>query len=375
VLLAGESKGADARYDAVVVALDEETGAEAWSAVMESPGDASVRVILDPSDGVVRAAGYSWNGADHDVVLWGLVAADGASAWTAVLDTGGDDILHAAAETPDGGAVLAGWSRASRTEPTRSLVAVVDASGELLWRGLGLNGSVALGVAAGAGLVFVAERSPGAGSDADIVVTARDAETGAVAWTAQRGGVGFDTPWDIAIAGDRVVVTGWSHPPVLDPGTFDLVVHAFEADDGDLAWSYAHPNLLLQDDRGHALATTDDRVFVVGVTQRSASWPSNLDILTIALDAATGQQAWLREFVGPRDDVAFAVATSGDEIVVGGSSQGPCGREDLPGALGGFEMNSPTEDLGPCRDLLALAYDAESGADRWAARVDAPGFG
>jgi DNA-binding beta-propeller fold protein YncE len=90
--------------------------------------------------------------------------------------------------------------------------------------------------------------------------------------------------------------------------------------------------------------------FVTGVTTTKYS----KDYLTIAYNAATGVRTWLRHYNGPntKDDSAASMAVSpdGDTVYVTGSSTSKISGEDY----------------------LTIAYNAATGATRWAKRYNGP---
>ena len=97
-------------------------------------------------------------------------------------------------------------------------------------------------------------------------------------------------------------------------------------------------------------------VFVTGVNYSGRG----ADYATVAYDAATGAQRWASRYNGPanRDDFALSVAVSpgGATFFVTGAS------------FGGRNRACCNSDW----DYATVAYDAATGAQRWASRYNGP---
>jgi hypothetical protein len=156
-----------------------------------------------------------------------------------------------------------------------------------------------------------------------------------------------DAPASMAISpgGRRVFVTGFSVREAA--GDFgDYATVAYDAHTGTRLWvrRYNGPG------KGTDLATSvtvspnGSMVFVTGSSMRNKS---TSDYATIAYNAATGAQLWVRRF-GPGGASAVTVGLGGRTVFVTGSS---------------------------LSDFATVAYDARTGARRWVTRYDDPGHG
>lgn len=147
---------------------------------------------------------------------------------------------------------------------------------------------------------------------------------------------------------DLVFVTGWSFD---DATRLDVVTEAYRRD-GTLAWSQRFDRG--DDDRGRALTTSADGqlVFVTGSTADRATD----DILTIAYDAATGDEVWRAVYDGAAslDDAGFAIISAPD-----GSRVYVAGVGDRPGLRG-------------AGDVAVVALATADGAREWVWSYDGP---
>jgi outer membrane protein assembly factor BamB len=288
----------------------------------------------------------------------------------------------------------------------------------------------------------------------DIVTVAYDSGTGAQLWAARLDdgpGESIDTAHDVAVSPDgaRVYVTGdlgdgavtvaydassgtmlwqdlyygpisptWASALAVDPtGTFvyvtgtihngyaDYVTLAYDAHTGARKWKRSYDGPTGQDDYGQDVAVdaAGTTVFVTGT-----SLSIGVECATVAYDARTGRQRWvrgvgarravggcLRVAVGPDDSMVFV---SGDGAYQDGDSdfvtlgldsstgrprwlgryEGPANGQDLVvdnavSADGGAVYVTGTgagQDTGT--DLVLAAFDAATGASLWVATYDGP---
>jgi WD40 repeat protein len=151
-----------------------------------------------------------------------------------------------------------------------------------------------------------------------------------------------------------VFVTGESRAPTWSSP--DMATVAYEADTGAQAWVRRYAGGGNRYDRGNALAVSIDGslLFVAGFSERD---PSHDDYVTVAYDTLTGERSWVRRYDGPagNEDMANAVAVSpdGSTVYVTGSSMGTA-RTD---------------------DYATIAYDGVTGSKRWIRRYDGPARG
>jgi outer membrane protein assembly factor BamB len=202
------------------------------------------------------------------------------------------------------------------------------------------SGDFARAAAAGPGgaTVFVT-----GGAGGDYVTVAYNAATGAQRWASRYNGPasGDDEAGSLAVSPDgaAVFVTGTSQG--------DYATVAYNAATGAQLWAsrYSGPS----NDSADSVAVSPDgaTVFVTG-TSRAAT--SGLDYATVAYNAATGARRWASRYNAPahRDDAASSLAVSpgGATVFVTGTSRGRTSGQDY----------------------ATLAYNAATGAQRWASR-------
>jgi outer membrane protein assembly factor BamB len=214
-----------------------------------------------------------------------------------------------------------------------------------------LDGANSVAVSPGGDTVYVTGTSYENGNldggrdyNADYATVAYNAATGAERWVARYNspGNGNDTPGNVAVSpgGDTVYVTGTSR--------YNYATVAYDAATGAERWvardnvpGFAYSQVVSPD---------GDTVYVTGT--------SDGDYATVAYNAATGAERWVAHYNDPAnyDDQASSVAVSpdGDTVYVTGESDG--------GTAMGY-------------DYATVAYNAATGAERWAARYNDPGNG
>lgn len=286
--------------------------------------------------------------------MGGLGSADGerCHAWAARYDdpgVGPDDASDLAVSPTDGRVFMTGLTDdvgfidalTVAFEPTNGLVA---------WSSrvdlLGLEGGTDAVVSPDGGTLYVGGNV--VEGSYDYLVLALDAASGALRWSQRYEGPGdgYDRIEAIAVDAQRVYVTGSS----AGAGTsFDLATLALDAATGEIDWVARVDGPAHGEDQARALAVAEGRVFVTGALQTGAAW-AHRDYVTLAYDAATGAEIWRALYAGPRGaDTAMALATDGTTVVVTGDS---LGEENL--------------------ETVTVAYDAATGATRWAARYGGP---
>src|SRR2546426_11703345 len=121
---------------------------------------------------------------------------------------------------------------------------------------------------------------------------------GDVGWTARYDGPGhdFDLAEAIVLSPDnkRIYVTGYS-PDNGAPNDYATI--AYDAATGATIWTARYDSGAHWFDNGKYLAISPDgmRLFVTGDSNADGS-DSNYDYLTIAYDAATGEQLWVARY-------------------------------------------------------------------------------
>ncbi|GAA3530597.1 hypothetical protein GCM10022419_007010 [Nonomuraea rosea] len=339
----GTSTGTGTGGDGVTIAYDAATGAELWVARYTGPGEAS-----DHANGVaVSADGKSLYatgmttvaGGEADYFTVAYDADNGQQKWLKLYagPGGGTDDAREITVTPDGSKVIvtgqgSGVAGTGLTE--WGTVAYDAGTGEQLWA-TGHNGTdngidIPSGMTVGADgkAVFVTGSDANKGTQSDVVTVAYDTATGKEIWADTYDGPAHtsDTPHDITLSpdGGKVYVTG----NTTGEGTgADYTTIALDAATGQRAWVQRYDGAAKAEDYGWDVAVTPDggKVIVTGESTDVADKGS--DYVTIAYDAAGGEQTWLGRYdgaVGARDTAhALAVDAAGGagvRIFVTGSS-------------------------------------------------------
>jgi len=282
-------------------------------------------------------------------------ATGGTELWATRTPWPGYSDVAGSAVSPDGSRVFV-TGRIFVSSGDRFQTVAYDASGAEVWirryrkDGPFNNGATAIGVSADGSMVFVTGFTSN-DTDVDYVTIAYDAGTGTRIWKRQYTPplTSSDVPAALGVspAGSTVFVTGESSG---GPTGKDYLTVAFAAATGRLLWA-ARYNLSFRDSaRTLSVSPDSSAVFVSGYSVSD----TNLDIETIAYDAATGEQLWKSRYDGPRhqEDQANAMAVSPDGSRV---------------YLTGF-----SEGSNRARDIVTLAYRASSGALAWVRRYNGP---
>ena len=193
----------------------------------------------------------------------------------------------------------------------------------------------------------------------DYATVAYNAATGAKRWAKLYSGVGIEGGQALWLAvspdGKTVFVTG---DIGTDNGSQDYATLAYNAATGAQRWVKSYNGTGKSTDIAYSVAVSPDgkTVFVTGASTGTSSPLPTSDYATIAYNAATGAQQWVKRYNGTgRDDLATSVAVSpgGATVYVTGYSQ------------------DTNDELG----YATVAYDAATGAQQWASRHDGTGTG
>ena len=198
-------------------------------------------------------------------------------------------------------------------------------------------------------------------SSSDVVVKARATVDGTLLWsTRHRELENQDPPVAVTVSpsGDRLYLAAVTRPffDSFHPSSF--LVLAVDTSDGTLLWEATYddtrPNQFANQAnvvRDIGVAPTGESVYVTGFHALGNS----THLVTIAHDAATGEQTWLRRYgradVDRDQAVALDVGTDGTVFVSGTSA------EPRPA------------------DIVVLAYDGLDGSTEWSARFDGAAHG
>ena len=151
-------------------------------------------------------------------------------------------------------------------------------------------------------------------------------------------------------------VTGSSYGGTT--ANYDYATVAYNATTGAQLWVKRYDGPGRGDDQAYSVAVSPSgaTVFITGYTD-TTSTSAGYDYTTIAYNAATGTQQWLARYNGPVNftDEAYSVAVSpsGDTVYVTGESAG-------------------TDDGW---DSATVAYNATTGAQLWVKRYNGAGLG
>ena len=271
--------------------------------------------------------------------------------------------------------------------------------------------ATSVAVSPGGGMVFVTGSSPGTTSFQDYATVGYNTATGAQAWVSRYNGPdnGVDEASSVAVSpdGKTVFVTGYSYGTTA--GEVDYATVAYSAATGAQLWveRYISPSL-----QGFATSVAvspgGKAVFVTGYSGSQTT--GGYDYATVAYSTVTGAQLWVKRYNGPAgDDFAHSMTVSGNTVFVTGSSIGTNNGYDYAtvaynattgaqlwikrynGASGGsrgansvaaspdgktvFVTGSSYAGSSTDYDYVTVAYNAATGAQLWAKRYTGPGSG
>jgi len=327
-----------------------------------SMSDNAFSVAASPDGSSVFVTGFSpgvGSGADDATVAY--AATDGAQKWVRRYNgpANGNDWGCCVAVSPDAARVfVTGPSAGSHSADDYATIAYDAATGQQLWvrRYNGRAGSndrpASLAVSPDGSKVFVTGTSVGRTSGTDYATVAYTATTGSQLWVNRYNGPADRNEHASRIAvspgGRFVFVTGYSR----GGRSIDYATVAYAAATGKPRWIRRYDGPANADDFAHSVAVGADG-HVVYVTGASRGTRTGADYATVAYSASTGAQRWVRRYNGPAggDDSAAALAVGPATIYVTGTS---------PGVATG-------------RDFATVAYDAATGARKWVNRYTGPG--
>jgi WD40 repeat protein len=177
---------------------------------------------------------------------------------------------------------------------------------------------------------------------------------GDLLWVSHYGGPAndYDQPDSVMVSpdGSRVFVTGTSASTVTD---YDYATAAYDSATGRALWGVRYQGPGHSYDTAYGLAVSADGASVF-VTGASIGVSSNYDYATVAYDAKTGAERWVRRYNGAGNgfDLALSVAVSPDSSRV-------------------FVTGESTRAAASNDDWATLAYDARTGAHLWTKRFGA----
>ena len=343
-------------------------------------------------------------------------AASGTRLWVSRFNGPANrhDRAAAVAVGPGGRTVfVTGSTQTARSGDNYATVAYNAATGAQRWVSRyngpanGSDGAVSLAVSPSGKTVFVTGDSDGGASGFDYATVAYSAATGAQRWVKRYNGPASkeDTAASVAVSptGKTVFVTGRSSTATNGE---DYATVAYSAATGAQRWVKRYNGPANRADAASAVAVSPSgkTVFVTGTSNGGAS---GYDYATVAYPAATGARLWTKRYNGPASDdgaPSVAVSPGGGTVFVTGASHGPQGQRLRHGRLqrhhrrpavgqalrqprsqrqqrrfadcqplGGSVFVTGFSDGGASGDDYAtVAYNAATGARRWAARYNGP---
>jgi hypothetical protein len=237
-----------------------------------------------------------------------------------------------------------------------------------------IDQAAAIGLGPDGAQVYVTGYSFGGPSTVnDIATVAYDVDRGTQLWVARYDGPAHDTDAgaDLAVSpdGETVYVTGAS---VGLDGSLDVLTIAYDAASGDQAWEARYAGPAADADEGLSIGASPSGVFVTGY--RAAT---SIDFLTLSYDAATGAERWARTIDaqdGEEVGRSLVVAPGGGTVYVtgdraGGGTGGHLGAVTRPWVVASCQSAGA---LAVEADYITAAYDATTGQRRWVRNYDGP---
>jgi WD40 repeat protein len=293
-------------------------------------------------------------------------ASPGTQLWMKLYANHGNGGASSAAVSRNGSTVfVTGYTTTARGAEDYTTVAYNPVTGAQRWAKSyggpgGTDKAVSVAVSPNGKAVFVTGYSFRAVSGVDYATIAYNVATGAQLWVKRYddglGNNGNSEAAEMAVSpnGSTVFVTGYSLSATKGN---DYATIAYNAATGAQRWA-ARYNGVSGGNYAHALAVSPNgkTVFVTG---SSIGAHNSYDYATVAYNAVTGAQRWAKRYNGARNGGvsrganAVVVNPNGSTVFVTGSSIG-------------------TNDS---YDYATVAYNAATGAQRWAKRYDGPGSG
>ena len=346
----GRCRGKGSKRDFATIAYEAATGKQLWVAQYDDRkrlGDAAVSLAVSPDGSTVFVSGRShvsdwWQPAGNRVVF-ATVAYDaetGGQLWVRRLDpTGVVNYLDTSLLTPDGRTLLVvGWGWGGGGGLVSETAAYDTQSGRVKWVRLIRGTTVSAAVSPDGDTVFVAgtQRHP---PHKGPFVVALDVGTGKPHWSAvaeMPGGAVGAVAWDVALSpdGTSLYATGsgvWSREGCYGE---DITTVAYDTATGDEQWRARYDGPGQGVDWAQAVATSPDgsTVYVSGTSSGFGgdracvvgTPNTGFDFATVAYDAASGAQLWVRRYDSPGRagiDSAHAMVVDGQgSIYVSGES-------------------------------------------------------
>jgi outer membrane protein assembly factor BamB len=346
VFVTGYGYGLDFDYE--TVAYDAASGTELWRRNYNGPvnsKDVAYALVVSPDSTKVFVGGESNGFTESDYATVAYDAATGAELWVSRHDGTGhlEDGIRSAGVSSDGSKVfVTGYSKNEDSGEGMETIAYDATTGAELWLSRYQGGAVgtSIGVSGDGTTVFVT----GAPNYATV---AYEATTGTELWASFYNGPGGGSAYSLGLSPDgaRVFVTGQSQ----GIPNYEYATVAFDASTGAQLWAQRYQGPDVGEDIAYSLEVAPDgaRVFVTG---KSYGGPeTDLDYATIAYDATTGTELWVRRYDG-------ATAVTTDPSV------------DAAAEVGVSPEGTEVYVTGVSRGMDTIAYDSATGATLWGRR-------
>ncbi len=345
-------------------------GTQLWMKLYANHGNGgALSATVSPNGSTVFVTGYTTTarGAEDDTTV-AYNSVTGAQRWAKSYGgPGGTDRALSVAVSPNGKAVfVTGYSFRAVSGVDYATIAYNATSGAQLWvkrydDGLGNQGdseAAEVAVSPNGSTVFVTGTSLSATKGNDYATIAYNAATGAQRWAARYNGAsGGNYAHALAVSpnGKTVFATGSS---IGAHNSYDYATVAYNAVTGAQRWAKRYNGARNGGvSRGANAVVVNPNGSTVFVTGSSIGTNDRYDYATVAYNAATGAQRWAKRYDSPGsgDGQAYsaAVSPSGATVFV-------TGYTDTSSTSAGY-------------DYATVAYNAATGAQRWAARYNGPG--
>ena len=339
VFVTGSSIGTTSFQDYATVGYNAATGAQLWASRYNGPDngdDEASSVAVSPDGRTVFVTGYSFGttAGEVDYATVAYNAATGAQLWVKrYISPALQGFATSVAVSPDGAAVfVTGYSGSQTTGGyDYATVAYNTATGAQLWvkRYVGPAGDdFAHSVTVSGSTVYVTGSSIGTNNGYDYATVAYNATTGAQLWAKRYNGAANGSRGANSVAaspdGKTVFVTGSSYAGSTTD--YDYATVAYNATTGAQLWVKRYTGPGSGDDQAYSVAPSPDgtAVFVTGYS--SGTTAGEVDYATVGYNAATGAQLWVKRYAGLSKGgigtraYSVAVSPSGTMVYVTGES-------------------------------------------------------